>query len=254
MPAIQLLGHIWPPAAVLNIKDMPLTTWSAPDIGLDMQFGIHIEENSVRIECEVNKWDQEKHFLPVYMRALDLARAAVDLAVFDFGVAMTVVIETLVTPSGEKSQILLHDTRLSVLSTSVKNTDTENNYDRVFRLLVTNIASFRALHDLTEAISETHVSPIACGRAVEGIRHAIAPNAERKKAWRKMNDALNLERSYIELITDTSTGPRHGNTAHVTGAVCVEITNRGWTIMNRYFEYLKRGSHPLPESEFPILR
>jgi hypothetical protein len=65
---------------------------------------------------------------------------------------------------------------------------------------------------------------------------------------------LQIDRSYLEFITDTSTGPRHADPEHIPGSVCHEISVRAWTITNRFFEYLKRGSQPLPLSDFPLLR
>jgi hypothetical protein len=32
-----------------------------------------------------------------------------------------------------------------------------------------------------------------------------------------------------------------------------EILLRAWTVVNRYFEHLKRKGAPLPQTEFPIL-
>jgi hypothetical protein len=259
MPKILLLGRVLPMAASVNISELPTTNWKAPDAGLDMNFKVHIQNNNIVVDCEINKWDKNRDLMNVYMRALDTTRAIVDVISFSSGIGLTTLLDTLVEPNGVKSQIVGQQPELAVISTSVKNDAQptkadDNNLDKVLRLVLTDVSLFRALRDLIDAITETHVSPIACGRAMEGLKHSIAPGLERKKGWAKMNEILRIDRNYLDLITSQSIGPRHADPAHVTGAICREITIRSWTIMNRYFEYRKRGSQPLPESEFPVLR
>jgi hypothetical protein len=117
------------------------------------------------------------------MRSLDIARAFVDLASFSTGIGLTILFDTLVDPDGNETRLLLQHPELGALATSVKNIQKpekaeDNNYDRVARLVTTNYPVSRALHDLIDAIRETHVSPLVCGRAIEGIRHAMAPRLD----------------------------------------------------------------------------
>jgi hypothetical protein len=259
MLKLQFLGHILPASAVLNTTDLPKTNWKAPDLDLDMTFTVQIVNNAISIDVEINKWNKDEHLGHVYMRALDIARGVVDLCSFRSAIGLTVVFETLVEPDGTKSMLLIQQPELAGLASSLENkapptTPHQNNFDKVLRIILTNPPLIRALHDLIEAITQTHVSPTACGRAMERIRHFIFPGI-RKKGWAKMNDALRVDRSYLDLITDTSKGPRHSDPEHIPGSVRLEISKRAWAIMDRFFEYLKRGgSQPLPESEFPILR
>lgn len=261
MPKIQFQGRVSPAGAACNISGLPTAHWPHTELGLEMTFTFTIEQGVVVIDCELNKWNRKQHYIHAYMRALDMIRAAVDLCVFSTGIGMTVVLETLIEPDGTKSTLQFYEPKLPIISTAVRN-DSEpqsledNNYVKVFAQVFANDAARRALRDLAETVSETHIAPVACGRAMEGIRNVIAPLPEKKKAqaWAKMNEALRIDRSYIDLIKDTSTGPRHGDPTHIPGPICMEITERSWIIMNRFFEYLKRGSQPLPESEFPTLR
>jgi hypothetical protein len=126
-------------------------------------------------------------------------------------------------------------------------------YDAVLRLVIPEYPIFHALHDLAEAITQTHVAPTNCGRAIDGLRHAIAPSASRDEQWKTLRDNLQVEKAYLQIITDLSTGPRHGDPAHIPGPVVKDVVERTWIVMNRYFEFLKRGKRPLPKSEFPTL-
>jgi hypothetical protein len=259
MPKVQLLGRIFPLALNVTIDQIPKVNYKTLELELDIFVEIHIQKNNVVVACELNKWVKDEHLMPVYMRALDAVRAVVDIASFVSGMGFTVLLETLVEPNGATSSIAPMQPELVALSTSARNDAVptaadNNNFDKVMRIVLTDFSLARALRDLIDAITDTHVSPLACGRVMEGIRHVIAPNLERKKGWAKMNEILRIDRSYLDLIIDQSKGPRHADPAHVTGEVCREITRRAWIIMNRIFEYKKRGSQPLPESEFPVLR
>jgi hypothetical protein len=224
MPKVQFLGRTLPATAVVNTTDLPKTNWKMPDLDLHMTFTVQIVNSIMSVDIEINKWDKDEHLVQVYMRALDIARGAVDLCSFRDAVGLTVVFETLVEPDETTSLLSLQQPELAGLASSVENktppaTSDQNNFDKVLRHILTNPALIRALHDLTEVLSQTHISPIACGRAMEGIRHFIAPGLERKKGWAKMNKALRIDRAYLEVITDTSAGPRHADPAHVSGCL-----------------------------------
>jgi len=121
-------------------------------------------------------------------------------------------------------------------------------------LVVADPALFQALDDLIVSITLPHHSPVNCARAVEGLRHLIAaPGASASQAWEQMRDALRLDRTFLQLITDTSTAPRHGNRAYIPGATTTETVRRSWIVMDRFLAYRKRGNTPRPVAEFPVL-
>jgi hypothetical protein len=163
MPKIQLIGRILPATAILNTNDLPTTNWKSPELGLDMTFAVRINNSTISVDCEINKWIKDDHIMAVYMRALDIARAIVDLASFQNAIGMTVVFETLVEPNGARSQLLFHQPELSVLSTAIQNATApinaeDNNFDKVLRFVLTDVSLFRSLHELIEAITQTHGS------------------------------------------------------------------------------------------------
>jgi len=113
----------------------------------------------------------------------------------------------------------------------------------------------RALNDLIVAITIPHISSINCARAVDAIKHLISPTASTdKQAWEQMQSTLHLDKKYLTLVTDISKDARHGKGTHVSGSMTTEATQRAWTVMNRYFEFRKRGNKPLPISDFPLLK
>jgi hypothetical protein len=187
----------------------------------------------------------------VYIRALDLCRASVDVVAFTKGWGLTVLLEAFVDPNGERSSIFFKDDSLAPLCTALTLTDA---FDQVHGMVLQEASLFMALDDLIVAITLPHVSPVNCARAMDRLKHLIAlPESKDKHAWQQMRDTLHVSEEYLKFITDHSTGPRHGRPGHTPGSVTMEITRRAWILMNRYFEYRKRGSKPLSTSDFPLL-
>lgn len=250
MPTIHLLGRVLPEVVKISVDHTPIVKWESPDISLTMEFTNHITDSRIDVECKLNRWDPDT-FVPVYMRALDLGRASVDVIAFTMGYGLTVFLDTLVDPSGTRSTILLKDDSLPPLCTAFT---LNKGFDEVHSMVLQDTALYMALNDLIVAITLPHVAPVNCARAMDRLKHLIAlPGAKDKHAWQKMQDALRINEAYLKLITDHSAAPRHGKPINIPGAVTTEITRRAWTVMNRYFEYRKRNDGPLPLREFPTL-
>lgn len=123
----------------------------------------------------------------------------------------------------------------------------------VFSLILGDTQLFLALDDLITATSFHHLLVVNSARAIEGLRHAIAPNKARSEQWDIFRANLNLDKDYIQFITDASASGRHGEGKFIPGNITEEILTRAWMIRNRFLEYKKRGDQPLPVSEFPTL-
>jgi hypothetical protein len=250
MPTVRFLGKVLPEIAQVSVGHNPVIKWESPDLGLIMEFTNTIEKSRIDVECKLNRY-APSDFITIYMRALDLSRASVDVVAFAMGWGLTVVLETFVDPNGQTSTIAPIDNSLPLLCTAF---NLANGFDEVYSLVLTDPSLFMALNDLILAITLPHVSTVNCARAIEGLRHLIAlPGTSDKQAWAQMREALRLDIAYLKLITDNSAASRHGSRDHVPGNVTTEITRRSWIIMNRYFEYRKRGSQPLLEVDFPLL-
>lgn len=209
-----------------------------------------IQNSIVTADCEVNQFEKERHLMPLYMRALDLVRVSINLMSIGTGTGLSVILEQLTEPNGNTTTLAPEQPQLASLVPSIS---TSAGYDTVLRLVIPEYPIFGVLHDLAEAITQTHVAPTNCGRAIDGLRHAIAPSVSRDEQWKALRDNLRVEKAYLQIITDLSTGPRHGDPAHIPGPIVKDVVERTWTVMNRYFEFLKRGKQPLRELEFPTL-
>ena len=123
------------------------------------------------------------------------------------------------------------------------------------KYILQNLTITKALKDLTDSILFPHISVLNCGRAIEAICNDMNPeNINSKKKWENMRNILNIDKDYIQFITEYSKEPRHGKVNHITGDKTREIVKRSWTIMNRYFEYVQNGNKKLDQSNYCLIK
>jgi hypothetical protein len=212
---------------------------------------VQVENSAVTVDVDLTEFDPATHLTPIAMRAHDVVRAAIDLMCFSSGNGLTFVMETWTDVGGTIRPLAPQQPQLAALSTAIA---TPADFNQVLRLVITDPPLFMALRDLIEAITQWHRAPTATARAVEAMRHSMAPDQGRREQWETFCANLQLHRSYIDPITDTSTGPRHGVPAHIPGNITTDVATRAWIIMNRYLEFRKLGGqNPLPLAEFPLL-
>jgi hypothetical protein len=258
MPVIKFGGRVLPQVIQVTITDHPAINWADADHGVEIAFNISIQQGVVTAVCALNKFNPETDLVRVYMRAFDLVRATVDLTCFSTGYGLSVILDTYTNPEGITTPFVPYNTELAALCTafdmSAATSIEQNAFHKVLTIVLSNWQIFRILRQLIEANTVPHESAVNCARVIEGIRHLLAsPGANTKKSWEDMRSRLNLSVDYLKLITDISTGPRHGDPTHIPGTTTVEIAKRSWTVMNRFLEYKKRGDQALPVAEFPIL-
>ena len=238
VPRIQFNGHILPSIAKVAFASGRAIRWESPDIDLVIEIAVSIEESAIQIDCDINRWEADL-LLPVYMRALDICRTTVNMVAFSKGYGLRVHIDSYTCPSGIRSDLLFQDESLSPLCTAVQ---LDRDFDVVHDIIMQCPPLFSALNDLIVAITIPHVSVVNCARAIETIKHLVSPESTSDaQAWKTMRAELLIDRSYLQLISDQSTGPRHGRADHISGEITTEITRRSWVVMNRFLEYLKAG-------------
>lgn len=250
MASVSFIGRIVPPAIAVTVNVRPIASWDVPEIGQRVTFTCIIANSEVEVRCDADQIP-DSAMINLYMRALDLARAQVDLLCFRDGYGLTVLLETFISQSGTRSALVMSDPRLAKLCTSIA---TDQDFDRLCVHVMGNVNLMQALRDLIASITLPHVSCVDCARAMDRIKHLIAPGEQSDgAAWTAMRNALNVSREYLTFITDHSKDARHGRGNFVPGDITTQVTRRSWVIMNRYLELLKIGGTSLPHSEFPLL-
>jgi hypothetical protein len=251
---VQFLGRVLPDTVKLSIQ-MPDLKWKWEEENLELAFHVKIGNSVINAECEIEKLDPA-YLAELHKRASDLARASVNIIAFATGVGLSAIIDTIIGPDGMPLEIHWFDSAIPPLCTAFSlDPSTHADFDAVYKIILKEPQLYRALNDLVETISVSHVSCVNCGRVIDSIRRMITPATKGSpaKAWQAMHSALNVSQSYQEWISDNSTGPRHGDPEFVPGNISMEMTHRTWTIMNSFLEFRKRGDTPLTAPEFPLL-
>ena len=253
MPIVVFRGRVLPSVIRISFQQLPSIQWQDTALDFKMSFTVTIDESKIQITGDLDKYS-DAFIASLNMRALDIARAIIDLACFAKGYGATVILDTLTKPDGTEVQILPHDPSLEPLCTAFKLGLAPNlDLEKMLKRILTEPALFMAMNDLIVSITLPHHAPVNCARALDGIRNMIAPGLATKQSWEVLRNTLNLSRDYLELITDTSAAPRHGDRTHIPGATVMEVSKRSWIIMDRFLHFRKRGNQPLPVADFPEL-
>jgi hypothetical protein len=254
MPTITFVGRVFPACYQISLSSNPLD-WKWEQENLTLHFDCRVEKSIVTVACTLDRYGPE-YFAEIHKRAFDVIRSAINLAAFASGVGFNVIFESVINASGQKTMFALQDLSLARLCTSfsLDSQTGKTPIGRIWDLVVSDPPLFQALDDLIVSITLPHHAAVGCARAIEGLRNLIAtPGATVSQAWEQMRNALQLDRSFLQLITDTSTAPRHGNRNFIPGTTVTEIIRRSWIIMDRFLEYRKRGNSPLAATDFPVL-
>lgn len=249
MQSVRLLGKIIPECLQVSLELKPTVTWEAESMGV-VELSSHIKQSRIDVECCLA--DYRPEYLPeIYIRALDMCRAQVDLVGFKKGWGLSVILESFVDHNGVTTPIALTHDELGTLCTAY---GFDDNFRELSTKVLENPARFMALRDLISAISVPHVSLVDCARSLERLRHTIAnPNSKDADAWEELRELLHVDKAYLKYVTDHSRDGRHGRPGYVPGTITTEVTRRAWIIMNRYLEYLKLDGGALSIDEFPLL-
>ena len=254
MPKVQFIGRVLPNSVKFTIT-VPQIKWKWEEEDVEITFNIKVLASVVIVECDSLRYEP-RYVVEFHRRALDLAKGSVNLAAFASGLGVIVTLDSMIAPDGAATPLMFNDPRLPALCSSFSLDPTKQaEYSNIFHMVITDTNLFFALNELIEAITIPHLSPVNCARAMDRLKHLIAgPNAKDPQAWRQMRAALEISEDYLKYITEHSKHARHGRPGYTPGTVTSETTRRTWIIMDRYFEYRKRGGvTPLPVSLYPML-
>lgn len=219
MPMGHFTGRILPSFLGFTFKDIKTIGLTHRQLGLKVAYTIVIHGSEVRVDCEVPHYDDE-HLGYLQVRALDLVRACVDVAVFATGLGLSVILDTFTKPNGETVLLSFANQSLAQECTVFKMTDSpsekeKDDFQKLMKAVLTEPALFLALNDLSQSLSGPHQVLTNCGRVLDGLRKIVAPGLEPRKGWPTLQAIVNVDESYMKWVSDQATNPRHGDRSFI---------------------------------------
>ena len=245
---ITVEGRVIPEAHDVSIAFDDRIEQTEPD-GKSAIFDIKISGGKITARVELGS-DRKDLIDWAVVRTIELATTLVDLHAFTNGLALHVVADTITSGTDTTAISISHRSVTSFISHF-----SDSELQTIREEMLRDLDLRMAVRDLIQSLSTLNYSAIAACRATESIRNKFRNgNEDDSKAWASMRHALNLSRDYVQLLSDASRQPRHGNRGDAVTFDQSEITHRAWRIMDRYFNFLIAGkADSLPESDFPEL-
>jgi len=180
-----------------------------PEAEFSAKIDIKAVKSEVTVRCDFDNRSSD-HPSKLWAASQDLTQGIANVFAFKLGAGAITLLDRWTDESGKIDGLALVDHALPPLCSSFSMD--EAGFRRISPILFHEPTFRVALNDLIQSnIMGEHI-PINCARAIESIRHLISgPNVKRKQAWPMLHKALNIDESYITLITDLSQGPRHGD-------------------------------------------
>lgn len=250
MRRILLRGRVLPEKWNVTIPTMGPVLYDDPK-GLAAEIGVKIVDGEVEVETTSIREPAEYSSMLV-ARSLECVNSIVDLYAFCNGVALHVMLDSMVE-DGVIRHFAFSEMRVLRAFDGVSNIDALMPLWR--EIAFEDLDVRLAFHDLAMSLRTLNYSSIAAARVIDAVRNKIAPaGGSLASSWELLRKNLNVSKAYLQTISDASKLPRHGVRGLMEGDIQVEILTRAWTMMFRYLEFRRRGgSDPLPPDVFPFL-
>jgi hypothetical protein len=221
MNIINFEGRVLPEHRQITLPQMNSVRYSDPT-GFNAIIDVSVVKSVIKVVCKsVDGSDRNQGMSMV--RSYECATALVDIFAFSKGWALHVALDHMVLP-GVRVPIGLSETSVQQYCTTLTS---DEDFQQVWQIVISNFHLKFALRDLISSLSTLNYSSIAAARSVETIRKLIAPKgASEKAAWEAMRSSLNIDRAYLQRITDSSREPRHGNRGAAFGKDQMVVTHR----------------------------
>jgi hypothetical protein len=247
---ISFSGRVHPSGTNISVIDDRFIDFKEDQGTFAMLARLNVTNAKITVDCYISTLVENyasKALIVVY----NVLRARIGLLSFLMGAGTLILIDKRTDVSGETVDIGFGSPELSSLCTSFTAT---TNYAELQSMAETEPSLGLALDDLILAIALPNHAPVNCARAVEGIRNLIAgDDTPEDVAWPKMREALNVDRAYVQCISNLSKDHRHAKRVIIAEDKQNTALSHSWTLMDRYFHLRLRNLARLPVDEFPIL-
>lgn len=243
-------GHVYPSGLTIDAAHKGIR-YSATDGTLAGTIDIAVANSVITVAWESENYRSD-YLLATWVHSRKLVTVLVDLIAFRMGVGATVVLDQYQIDNSAVENISILDPNVAGLATSIQS---DVDLLEVFGIVTREQHLMVVFEDLISTLSSEEHKAVNCGRCIEAIRRLVAENEpDHKKQWPIMRDMLNLDLSYLLLITNSSIEPRHGGSGAADPKEVAEVLRRTWVIIDRFFHFRKAGSRKLDLVRFPLLR
>jgi hypothetical protein len=257
--SVHLKGRILPGVPAISVTDLPDVTWQWEERGFAFVFRLRVVESRIDVECIMPDYSPA-YLVEIHRRAIDVARAAVNLVAFSHGYGLSLYLDQFVDKAGNVTTLLPEDQKLAPLATALGD---GKAIGPLFQLVMTEPVLGQLLNDLIQAVATPATARATCARVVDGIKDLLAPaDANDRTAWKQFPEQLRIDEAYVRNLVKPSKPP--AKSAAKTAAKTPRKISRplspneaayvAWAVMNRFLEYRQRGNAPLPGIEFPLLK
>jgi hypothetical protein len=242
----SVIGRILPERVPLTIS-IPEQTVNLTDFALSYRVKINIADSQLIASVNIAKGKVDPHTLRNCVES-DV-RAVTDLVGYLRGCSFGVDITSMISSDGECGILGIN---VPVLAEARKDQKMQIEDDLLTSVLSEQSAHL-ALADFREAMRNPVETGFFCYRAIEAMMQSLKNNLTDNDdaAWKELRTRLRVERSAIDRVKKHSDYPRHGKPFSISDADRETVFLATNKILERFFEYLRRGKVPLPETEFP---
>lgn len=241
-------GKIMPERANVSVSRLSIQVL-AEEAGINVDAIVSINASQVSIVIETTDKNADLSTLKNYVEYL--VRTVVDAYGYLSGRGYDVEITFVVDPDGKQTVF-----GVGIPELEEAQPERPLSFDDLLGVVKKSQHLHRALGDLREAIRSPFDTGFFCYRAVECIRQSFVKEENvdnRKPSWKRLGNALRIDRSWIDKLTEFADPQRHGGTPYMSGKDRVSTMQHAWKVIDRFCVYAYRGFIPLSESEFDIL-
>jgi hypothetical protein len=248
---ISFSGRVHPPRVEIRAPEDRNASFEGEEAAFSMRIWSEIQGSRITVVCYLSKL-VDNYLSKAHIVVYNVLRARIGLGSFFLGTGTLILIDKVTDVSGATTDVSFgFPELLSSLCTSFTAT---TNYAELQRIAITERPLGLALNDLILATELPGHTTINCARAVDGIRNLIAgDDTDSNVAWAMMHKALNVDKAYVQLISDLSKKHRHAKWVFIPEDEQNTSLSRSWTLMDRYFHLRLRKLDCLPIDEFPLL-
>lgn len=216
--------------------------------GKEIKCRISVHENKFVVSTEVEK----PNIWALMNTVRALMRTLVDAKGFVDAVGWDVLLDFALMPNGEI--VPFHG---AIPELHKERGKRAISAEQVVGLALEHPHLRRALESLREAIRVPLDRAFHCFRAIECIRLHFKEEEDedsRLPSWRRMSEALRVDRSWTSLIERPAKEQRHGETVDLEGHLSVAILGRTYRVTDRFCAFLMMEETALSEDKFPLLQ